>query len=91
MLQQNSLMNTIQLILESPRLSLVPPSPKILQPAYDAMCCLQHNLQKLDETSSSKIRTKVNDLDERIKEAVWEFEDLLETCYTFHSSKAQEV
>ncbi|XP_047956951.1 putative late blight resistance protein homolog R1A-10 [Salvia hispanica] len=78
----NSLMNTIQLILESPRLSLVPPSPKILQPAYDAMCCLQQNLQKLDETSSSKIRTKVNDLDERIKEAIWEFEDLLETCYT---------
>ncbi|XP_047967785.1 disease resistance protein RPP13-like [Salvia hispanica] len=74
-----SLKNTIQTILQSSRISLVPPSPQILQPAYDAMARLQKALLKLEETSYSKIRTKVNDVDDRIKEAVWEFEDLLES------------
>ncbi|XP_041999630.1 disease resistance protein RGA5-like [Salvia splendens] len=74
-----SLKNTIQTILLSYRVSLVPPSPHIIQPVYEAMCRLQKVLLKLDETSCSKIRMKVNDLDERIKEAVWEFEDLLES------------
>ncbi|XP_047955460.1 putative late blight resistance protein homolog R1A-4 [Salvia hispanica] len=55
------------------------PSPHLLQQAYDAMCRLQKVLLKLEETSCSKIRTKVNALDERIKEVVWEFEDLLES------------
>ncbi|XP_042013450.1 putative disease resistance protein At1g50180 [Salvia splendens] len=77
-----SLKNTIESLLQSSRILLIPPSPQILQSAYDAMCCLQKVLLKLDETSCSKIRTKVNDLDERIKEAVWEFEDLLESHYT---------
>ncbi|XP_047956706.1 putative late blight resistance protein homolog R1A-10 isoform X3 [Salvia hispanica] len=74
-----SLRDTIQTILQSSRITLAPPSPQILQPAYDAMVDLQKALLKLDETSCSKIRTKVNALDERIKEAVWEFEDLLES------------
>ncbi|XP_042017762.1 putative inactive disease susceptibility protein LOV1 [Salvia splendens] len=43
------------------------------------MVRLQRNLLKLDKTGCSKIGTKVNDLDERIKEAILEFEDLLES------------
>ncbi|XP_042012657.1 putative late blight resistance protein homolog R1A-10 [Salvia splendens] len=74
-----SLKNTIQCIVQSSRILLVSPSPQILQPAYDAMVRLQKVLLKLDDTGYSKIRTKVNDLDERMKEVVWEFEDLLET------------
>ncbi|XP_047956583.1 disease resistance protein RPP8-like [Salvia hispanica] len=77
-----SLKNTIQDILQSSRISLVPPSPQILQSGYEAMVSLQKVMLKLDETSCSKIRTKVNALDERIKEVVWEFEDLLESHYT---------
>ncbi|XP_047975845.1 disease susceptibility protein LOV1-like isoform X2 [Salvia hispanica] len=76
-----SLKNTIQSILQSSRYSLVPPSPQILQPAYDAMARLQEVLLKLDETSCCKIRTKVNALDDRIKEVIWEFEDLLESRF----------
>ncbi|XP_057812495.1 late blight resistance protein R1-A-like [Salvia miltiorrhiza] len=74
-----SLKNTIQRILQSSRISLVSHSPQILQPAYDQMDRLQKVLLKLEETSCSKIRTKVNAADELIKEAVWEFEDLLES------------
>ncbi|XP_047969145.1 disease susceptibility protein LOV1-like isoform X1 [Salvia hispanica] len=77
-----SLKNTIQSLLESSRISLVPPSPDILRSAYDAMCCLHNVLSKLDETGYSKIRTKVNAFDEQIKDAIWEFEDLLESHYT---------
>ena len=74
-----SLKNTIQCILQSSRVSLVPPSPQVLQPAFETMASLQKALLKLDETGYSKIRTKVNALDDRIKEAIWEFEDLLES------------
>ncbi|XP_057812487.1 putative late blight resistance protein homolog R1A-4 isoform X3 [Salvia miltiorrhiza] len=74
-----SLKNTILRILHSSRISLVSHSPLILQPVYDEMDRLQKVLLKLDETSCSKIRTEVNALDELIKEAVWEFEDLLES------------
>ncbi|XP_057812527.1 putative disease resistance RPP13-like protein 2 [Salvia miltiorrhiza] len=74
-----SLKNTIHRILQSFRISLFSHSPQILQPAYDQMDRLQKVLLKLDETSCSKIRTRVNAADEGIKEAVWEFEDLLES------------
>ncbi|XP_047975744.1 putative late blight resistance protein homolog R1A-4 isoform X1 [Salvia hispanica] len=77
-----SLKNTIQCILQSSRISLAPPSPQVLQPTFDAMASLQRALLKLDETGYSKIRTKVNALDKRIKEVVWEFEDLLESHCT---------
>ena len=76
-----SLKMTIESMLQSSRISLVPPSPQVLLSAYEAMVSLQKVLLKLDETSCSKIRTKVNALDERIKEAVWEFEDLLESHF----------
>ncbi|XP_057763648.1 putative late blight resistance protein homolog R1A-10 [Salvia miltiorrhiza] len=74
-----SLRNTIQRILQSSRISLVSHSPQILQPAYDQMDRLLKALRLLDETSCSKIRIEVNAADERIKDAVWEFEDLLES------------
>ncbi|XP_057812371.1 putative late blight resistance protein homolog R1A-4 [Salvia miltiorrhiza] len=74
-----SLKNTIQRIPQSSHISLDSHSPQILQPAYDQMDHLQIVLLRLDNTSCSKIRTKVNAVDERIKEAVWEFEDLLES------------
>ena len=77
-----SLKNTIKLIVQSSRISLVPPSPQVLQPAYEAMARLQKVLLKLDSTGYRKIRTKVNALDERIKTVVWEFEDLLESLFT---------
>ncbi|XP_057810277.1 putative late blight resistance protein homolog R1A-10 [Salvia miltiorrhiza] len=74
-----SLKNTIQRILQSSRISLDSHSPLILQPAYDQMDRLLKVLRLLDETSCSKIRIEVNAADERIKDAVWEFEDLLES------------
>ncbi|XP_057812410.1 putative late blight resistance protein homolog R1A-10 [Salvia miltiorrhiza] len=74
-----SLKNTILRILQSSRISHVSHSTQILQPAYDEMDRLQRVLLKLDDTSCSKIRAKVNAVDERIKEVVWEFEDLLES------------
>ncbi|XP_047973789.1 putative late blight resistance protein homolog R1A-3 isoform X2 [Salvia hispanica] len=74
-----SLKNTLQTIRQSSRISLAPPPSQILRPAYDAMVRLQKALLKLEETGYSKIRTEVNALDDRIKEAIWEFEDLLES------------
>ncbi|XP_057812469.1 putative late blight resistance protein homolog R1A-10 [Salvia miltiorrhiza] len=74
-----SLKNTIRRILQSSRILLVSHSPQILQPAYDEVDRLQKVLQNLDDTGCSMIRTEVNALDELIKEAVWEFEDLLES------------
>ncbi|XP_057812498.1 putative late blight resistance protein homolog R1A-10 [Salvia miltiorrhiza] len=74
-----SLKNTIQRILQSSRISLVSHSLQILQPVLNEMDRLQEVLLGLEETSCSKIRTKVNAVDERIKEVVWEFEDLLES------------
>ncbi|XP_047956114.1 disease susceptibility protein LOV1-like isoform X2 [Salvia hispanica] len=73
-----SLKNTIQNLLQF-RISLIPPSPHILQSAYDAMCCLQKVLRILDRTGYNKIRMKVNALDEQIKEVIWDFEDILES------------
>ncbi|XP_047953849.1 putative inactive disease susceptibility protein LOV1 [Salvia hispanica] len=73
-----SLKNTIQFIVESPRLFVIP-TGRILRPAYEAVCDLQTVLKKLEKTGYIKIRTKVNALDEQIKEAVWDFEDLLES------------
>ncbi|XP_047942990.1 inactive disease susceptibility protein LOV1-like [Salvia hispanica] len=78
----NSLKNTIKCILQSSRISLVPASStQVLRPPYEAMNRLLKVLLKLDDTGYSKIRTKVNALDDRIKEAVWEFEDLLESHF----------
>ncbi|XP_047978845.1 putative late blight resistance protein homolog R1B-17 [Salvia hispanica] len=85
-----SLKKTARLILAAPRIFLRFISIigcgrvffakiSVLAKAFNAMVRLQKVLLKLEETGFSKIRTKVYALDERIKEAIWEFEDLLES------------
>ncbi|XP_057789295.1 disease resistance protein RPP13-like isoform X2 [Salvia miltiorrhiza] len=75
----NSLRNTIDYILHSSHFSLVDPSPHIIQLAYDKLDPLQEILEGLDRTRTSKSRKKVNGLDGRIKELIWEFQHLLES------------
>ncbi|KAH6828922.1 hypothetical protein C2S53_013489 [Perilla frutescens var. hirtella] len=74
-----SLQQTINRILESSRISLLPPSAEIIQLTYRELTPLQKTLKRLDRISKSKSRKKVNALDGRIKQAVWRFEDLLES------------
>ncbi|XP_047961060.1 putative late blight resistance protein homolog R1A-10 [Salvia hispanica] len=74
-----SLQNTIDHILHSSRISLVGHSIEIIVVAYKALQPLKEILERLDSTSKSRSRKKVNDLDLRIKERVWDFEDLLES------------
>ncbi|XP_057786825.1 putative late blight resistance protein homolog R1C-3 [Salvia miltiorrhiza] len=75
----NSLRNTIDYILYSSHFSLVDPSPHIIQSAYEELQPLQEILERLDSTRTSKSRKKVNALDGKIKELIWEFQDLLES------------
>ncbi|XP_057789224.1 putative late blight resistance protein homolog R1B-12 [Salvia miltiorrhiza] len=75
----NSLRNTIDYILHSSHFSLLEPSPQIIQLAYQELNPLQEILEKLESTRTSKSRKKVNGLDGRIKDLIWEFQDLLET------------
>ncbi|XP_057797153.1 putative late blight resistance protein homolog R1A-4 [Salvia miltiorrhiza] len=75
----NSLRNTIDYILYSSHYSLVDPSPHIRLDAYKELRPLQNILEKLDRTRTSKSRKKVNALDRRIKDLIWEFQHLLET------------
>ncbi|XP_047978803.1 putative late blight resistance protein homolog R1A-4 [Salvia hispanica] len=74
-----SLKNTLERILHSSRFLLVPPSADIAALTYKAVYDIQTILLQLEYTSYSKIRTKVNTVDEQIKQAIWEFEDLLES------------
>lgn len=78
-----SAMQTI-LRLESSRISFVAPCGEILDNVYVELYNLHGTLQRLDKSSPSKSRKKVNGLDGRIKEAVWEFEDLLESHLSDH-------
>ncbi|XP_057789286.1 disease resistance protein RPP13-like [Salvia miltiorrhiza] len=75
----NSLRNTIDYILHSSHFILVDPSPRILQLADEELDPLQEILESLDRTRTSKSRKKVNGLDGRIKDLIWEFEDALES------------
>ncbi|XP_057789230.1 putative late blight resistance protein homolog R1C-3 [Salvia miltiorrhiza] len=77
-----SLRNTIDFILHSSHFSLIEPSPHIIQLVYEELDPLQEILYTLDDTSKSKSRKKVNALDGRIKDLIWEFEDLL--VYLLH-------
>ncbi|XP_047962590.1 putative late blight resistance protein homolog R1C-3 [Salvia hispanica] len=74
-----SIKATILRILRSSRISFIPSTSLILKQAYDEMDTLQRLLLKLNYTWYSHIRTEVNALDERIKEIVWGFEDILES------------
>ncbi|XP_057784514.1 putative late blight resistance protein homolog R1A-10 [Salvia miltiorrhiza] len=68
-----SLKNTIHYILNSQ------PSLHIIQLAYNELQPLQEILQRLDGTSPSKTRKKVNALDGQIKDTLWAMEDKLES------------
>lgn len=78
------LMKTIESILESSSISLVLPSPQVMQLAYKELKRLQEILERLDSTSRSKSRKKINALDGKIIDAVWKFEDLLESHLSDH-------
>ena len=74
-----SLMNTIDNILHCSRFSLVGFSHQMIQVVYKELQPWRRILERLDKMSPSQSRKKVNALDGRIKEAIWEFEDSLET------------
>lgn len=70
-----SLENTITDMWESHDHS---PFNEMLKAAYVELQPLQEILGRLDGSSKSKSRKKVNALDGRIKHALWNFEDFLE-------------
>ncbi|XP_042013729.1 putative late blight resistance protein homolog R1A-10 isoform X2 [Salvia splendens] len=74
-----SLQNTIYHAIHSSRINLVGHSREIVDLAYQGLQPFKEILGRLDSTSKSRSRKKVNDLDLQIKEEVWEFEDLLES------------
>ncbi|XP_047955139.1 putative late blight resistance protein homolog R1A-10 isoform X2 [Salvia hispanica] len=74
-----SLKNTIKNILRCSRFSLVGRSEKIIKGVYNKVRLWGNILERLDGTSPSRSRKKVNALDGRIKEAIWRFEDSLES------------
>ncbi|XP_047964320.1 putative late blight resistance protein homolog R1C-3 isoform X2 [Salvia hispanica] len=76
--------NTIINTFYCSRFKLVGRSNKILRDVYDKLGPWEEILKRLDYTSSSRSRKKVNALDGRIKEAIWKFEDSLESLLTRH-------
>lgn len=78
------LKKTIECILESSRISLVLPSPQVIQLAYKELKRLQEIRERLGSTSRSKSRKKINALDWKIMDAVWKFDDLLESHLSDH-------
>ncbi|XP_047955128.1 putative late blight resistance protein homolog R1A-10 isoform X1 [Salvia hispanica] len=86
-----SLRNTIDNILCCSRFSLVDCSRQIIDVVYNELDPLQHILEKLDGTSPSRSRKKVNALDGRIKEAIWRFEDSLESLLIQHIPSQSEI
>ncbi|KAL1542534.1 putative late blight resistance protein R1A-10 [Salvia divinorum] len=74
-----SIRNTIDNILRCSRFSLVGGSEEIIDVVNKELYQLQFNLARVDKTSPSRSREKVNALDGRIKVAIWSFEDSLES------------
>ncbi|KAL7153582.1 hypothetical protein ABFS83_04G179100 [Erythranthe nasuta] len=85
-----SLKQTIKPLLNSCHVSIVQStSRQIIQPLYDDVCSLQEVLKELDSSSRSSInRKRVNALDGEIREAVCEFEDVLESHFSNQLRKA---
>ncbi|XP_042040380.1 late blight resistance protein R1-A-like [Salvia splendens] len=77
-----SLTNTINYIFDSSHFRVVEPSLDVIKPAINELRSLKPILQKLDNTSPSRCRKKVNAWDGRIKDFIWEFEDKLESLFT---------
>ncbi|XP_047973240.1 putative late blight resistance protein homolog R1A-10 [Salvia hispanica] len=86
-----SLKNTINNILRCPRFSLVDRSRQIIDVVRKGLEPLKKNLETLDYTSPSKSRKKVNALDGIIKEAIWKFEDSLESLLTQQTPSQSET
>ncbi|XP_047955302.1 putative late blight resistance protein homolog R1B-12 isoform X2 [Salvia hispanica] len=80
----SSLMNTINNILCCSRFSLDDDcSQQIIQIVRRELePWQQYILERLDKTRPSRSRKKVNALDGRIKDAIWKFEDSLESLLT---------
>ncbi|XP_047942740.1 putative late blight resistance protein homolog R1C-3 [Salvia hispanica] len=74
-----SLRNTINNILGCSRFSLVGGSQQIIKGVHNELILFRMILERLDVTSPSRSRKKVNALDGIIKEALWKFEDSLES------------
>ncbi|KAI3470175.1 hypothetical protein Pfo_026838 [Paulownia fortunei] len=74
-----SLKQTMERLLNSSYISIVPPSLKILEFAYKEVQSLQEVLKRLDRSSSRSRSERVNALDRQIREAVRKLEDVLET------------
>ena len=77
-----SLRNTINSILNCSRFSFAGRSQQIIQIVIKELQPWQEILERLDKTSPRRSRKKVNALDERIKEVIWEFEGSLESLLT---------
>ncbi|XP_042016302.1 putative disease resistance protein At1g50180 [Salvia splendens] len=77
-----SLRNTINNIICCSHFRLVGGSLQIIQGVYEELQPLTKVLEILDETSPSRSRKKVNALDGIIKDAIWRFEDSLESLLT---------
>ncbi|XP_047947696.1 putative late blight resistance protein homolog R1A-10 [Salvia hispanica] len=77
-----SLTNSMNNILRCSRFSLCDGSQQIMLVVYHKLEPLKNILEILDDTSASRCRKKVNALDGRIKEAIWKFEDSLESLLT---------
>ncbi|XP_042015768.1 putative late blight resistance protein homolog R1A-10 isoform X2 [Salvia splendens] len=86
-----SLRNTIDNILSCSRFSLVGGSQQIIDVVHNELDPLQQILEKLDGTSPSRSRKKVNALDGRIKDAIWRFEDSLESLLIQHIPSQSEI
>ncbi|XP_047944710.1 disease resistance RPP13-like protein 4 [Salvia hispanica] len=84
-----SLMNTIYNILHCSRFSLDVRSQQIIQALINELQPWPQILERLDKTKPSRSRKKVNALDGRIKEAIWKFEDSLESLLTQHITSSQ--
>lgn len=74
-----SLDNTIERLLNSFHVSIVSSSREIIECAHKELKSLQQTLQRLDGGSKSTSRKRENALDEQIRGAVCNFEDLLES------------
>lgn len=76
-----SLMNTIEGLHNSSRITfdVTTPCPEIIEPAYEELKSLQEVLKRLDGSSKSGSRKKVNALDSQIRDVVSQFEDKLES------------
>ncbi|KAL7153182.1 hypothetical protein ABFS83_04G148900 [Erythranthe nasuta] len=74
-----SLTQTIERLLKSSRIPIViKPSPRIIKHLYEEIRSLQEVLEELD-SSINIDRERVNVLDGQIRDALWEFEDFLES------------